>query len=377
MIIRKLLRFIFWSIAALFLIGLFTLSYLKLKKCYEPTYIIIENQKVNQDVLQQLRYLKNELHHKFAAERQQNMYPEGFVFTNALYGLAWIDFAEHLDKSSSLFQEATSEALWSYEQIISDNARKTFDPNLPLIYGAFYRGWSNYLLGKYLLLIPNQIDEKLLKDFSKNCESIRYTLNLTQKTYLESYVNQVWSADNVLCLASLRQYKRLTQSDEFEPTVQVWLSKIKNHQDKQYQLVPHAYNLDLEKGISEPRGSSQSLMNCFWIELDSAFAKKQFETYKKEFFSERLGFKAVREYPQQIDKQGDIDSGPVIWGIGGAASVVGVRAFLSNEDNKNAQLLSHSIECFGFPTIEKGHKKYLWEEALILDLFRVWTLAKT
>jgi hypothetical protein len=62
-------------------------------------------------------------------------------------------------------------------------------------------------------------------------------------------------------------------------------------------------------------------------------------------------------------------------GIGGAASIVGVKAFYVNGDTKNAALLSHSIETFGFPKKDIAHKKYLWSEVLILDLFRVWTLA--
>ncbi len=374
--INKIAKHILLSLVFSCLLCCLYVFYLQQKKCYVPNYIMVENQKINQDVLLQLRFLKKELHEKNGAEAQQNLYPEGFVFANALYGLAWINFAENLDKNSSLFSEAKTESRWAYEQIITDESRAVFNPNLPLIYGAFYRGWSNYLLSKHLLLETNQIDSSLLNTYVKNCVSIKYTLNLTQKTYIESYENQTWAADNVLCLASLRNYKRLTQSDDYEPTVIAWLSKIKTHLDSNYQLVPHFYDLKKEKGIAEPRGSSQSLMNCFWIELDSAFAKKQFDIYKKEFLSQRLGFKAVREYPQQIDKQGDIDSGPVIWGIGAAASVVGVRALASNGDTKNATQLSHSIECFGFPSTDTDAKKYLGANILMLDLFRVWTLAK-
>ncbi len=320
----------------------------------------------------QLRFLKEALHHQNAALEQQFQYPEGFIFSNTLYGLAWIDFAQHLDKNSDLFKEAQTESRWAWEQTQTEDGIRGFSTDLPLSRGAFYKGWTNYLLGKHLLLHPQQQENILLDVFTRNCKSIVYAIEKTKKSYLESYGDLAWPVDNVLCLASLKLYKKLTQRTDFEPAIQTWLGRIKANVEPTTQLVPHEFVL-LSNKKSLPRGSSQSLMNCFWQEIDSAFAKQQFEQYRHLFLAERLGFKGMRESLQGVVNQEDIDSGPVIWGIGGAASVVGVKALYVNGDIKNAHLLSHSIETFGFPKKDNLGKKYLWGEILILDLFRVWT----
>jgi len=47
----------------------------------------------SEDVKKQLSYLKTEIHDKQLAERMQQLFPEGYIFTNALYGLAWCEHA--------------------------------------------------------------------------------------------------------------------------------------------------------------------------------------------------------------------------------------------------------------------------------------------
>jgi hypothetical protein len=139
---------------------------------YQVTYISIENQRVNQDVLLQLRFLKEALHDQNAALEQQSQYPEGFIFSNALYGLAWIDFAQLLDKNSELFKEAQAESRWAWEQTQTEDGIRGFSTDLPLARGAFYKGWTNYLLGKHLLLNAQKQDTILLDIFTSNCKSI-------------------------------------------------------------------------------------------------------------------------------------------------------------------------------------------------------------
>ena len=44
-----------------------------------------------------------------------------------------------------------------------------------------------------------------------------------------------------------------------------------------------------------------------------------------------------REYPHGFEKSGDIDSGPIIWGAGAAATGIGLGASLANGDRETAQ----------------------------------------
>ena len=47
--------------------------------------------------------------------------------------------------------------------------------------------------------------------------------------------------------------------------------------------------------------------------------------YKEHFLDYRLGLPGIREYRKGVEGNGSVDSGPVIWDIGGSASIVGVR----------------------------------------------------
>jgi len=64
---------------------------------------------VNEEVLAQLHFLKDELHHNDAGRRMQKFFPEGFVFINALYGLSWCEIAKDFDPKTDLYQEALNE----------------------------------------------------------------------------------------------------------------------------------------------------------------------------------------------------------------------------------------------------------------------------
>jgi hypothetical protein len=185
-------------VKTLLLIPILLIVYINGCLYYSPSKNV---ESVNLDVLSQLKYLKFQLHEKHAATEMQGLFPEGFVFTTALYGLAWADFAENLNKKSPLFQEAIDEIKWSIEQVQSEVGKANFDPNLPLKYGAYYTGWATYLMGKYLVLNPN--DGIIAHIFNENCQYIKSAILDTKSPYLESYIGLAWPADNIMCLASL------------------------------------------------------------------------------------------------------------------------------------------------------------------------------
>ena len=141
------------------------------------------------DVLLQLNFLETELKQHNLGERMQQLFPEGYVFIHALYGLSWCELAlaDSL-QDEALKVKALQEALYAFDQINSDKARSTFQIELIPEYGIFYCGWKNYLLSKIL-----QVDrtfkghesyETLFKQQSKEIEE---ALNLNKSPYLESY----------------------------------------------------------------------------------------------------------------------------------------------------------------------------------------------
>ncbi len=386
-IIKRIVQF-------LVLLPVFLLLYINGKLYYSPNYKTEGTSVYNQDVLSQLRYLKNELHNNQAGEKMQALFPEGFIFTTVLYGLAWTDFVELMDKKHPLFQEANEEIKWSISQVNSDMGKAVFSDDLPLKYGAFYNGWSSYLMAKYLTI--NDLDKRdtaISNQFQNQCEAISEAIKTSKFDFLESYFHNAWQADNVLCLASLSLHDKI-YPPQYKTTIDTLLNNIKANSDAHTGLIAHIFkfiafeqrvitfdNGDASykagSGLYGARGSSQSLINCFLPDIDSVFAKDQFEKYKKHFIEYKFGLPAIREYPKGIDSQGDVDSGPVILGVGSSASIVAIRAMAENKEGEFYVPIRNSIEAFGFPNSFGFGKKYVFGELAVADAFIAWGNAKS
>lgn len=149
------------------------LIYLNCSLYYEPEFKEIESQMINEDVYYQLQFLKYAL--KDGADiEMQGLFPEGFVFINSLYGLSWCDLIEDLNPDCTIYKEGMEEISISLKKIDSEYGKSVFSERLPLKYGAFYRGWSNYLLGKKLKNQPEK--RRLSTDIAifRDCDKITY-----------------------------------------------------------------------------------------------------------------------------------------------------------------------------------------------------------
>ena len=268
------------------------------------------------DVLLQLNFLETELKHHNLGERMQQLFPEGYVFIHALYGLSWCELAlaDSL-QDEALKVKALQEALYAFDQINSDKARSTFQIELIPEYGIFYCGWKNYLLSKILQVDRtfkgHELYETLFKQQSKEIEE---ALNLNMSPYLESYSGHAWLADMFVAMASLSNYENV-YTPTFQSDIQVWLGQVKKNLDPQTQLIPHKVNSETNAVIEGPRGSSIGLSLRLLGEIDPAFGKEQFDLVRTHFITTKFGLPAVREYPKGDYSLGDVDSGPVILGV--------------------------------------------------------------
>lgn len=325
----------------------------------------------NKDVYNQLKYLqlKNDAG---AAYKMQELFPEGLMFFECLYGLAWADFISNFKTNSEIYNEGILEIDKCIKEVNSDFSKSIFYGETKLKNGAFFNGWSNYLLGKKLEIIPiNNRSDNEIDLFKDNCNRISIALNESKTPYLETYPDECWPADVTLCLASLAVHDRIFDK-KYDAIKTEWVEKVKLKLDKN-GLIPHAVDAVDGKVLIEARGSSQSLILSFLPEIDSVFSNQQFSVFKKLFVESRLGLNAIREYPKGTNDYGDIDSGPVIWGIGTASTIVAQKASIKNNDFELALEIQNGIEAIGFPVNKDGKKYYLNGYLDIVDAFIVWS----
>jgi hypothetical protein len=83
---------------------LLILMFINVKIHYSPSTKVVGRDTVNIDLLKQLRGLKHAANRNADVDMQR-LYPEGYLFFNALYGLAWCNFIQKLDPESEYFEE--------------------------------------------------------------------------------------------------------------------------------------------------------------------------------------------------------------------------------------------------------------------------------
>ncbi len=318
------------------------------------------------DLKAELQGLKHSLDNH-ADATMQKLYPEGYVFFNALYGLSWCNYLTHFAHGDST--AAHKEIQRAVDNVNSENGRAVFDRDLPIPYGAFYTGWSTYLLGKKLSVekpaARATVDIEL---FKQQCDIV--AKGLETKTFPASYPGRAWPADAVLCASSLALHDKL-----FEPTyqelIQQWVVRVKSHLDSN-GLIPHEVIPATGKIIEEARGSSQSLMLAFLRDVDDEFFHDQFVRYKEHFFDSRLGLIGIREYPVGRYGLGDVDSGPVVLQMGASATIVGLYAISYTGDAATIKLY-RELEALGMARHVGNEKNYLFGMLPMADAFIAWS----
>jgi hypothetical protein len=351
----------------IFLLFTVYLVYINFKLDHQPTF---NEDNLNIDVQHQLKYLKTRMHNGAALE-MQSLFPEGFLFLNALYTLSWCNLISNQDELSNVYKEGIEEVEWTIKEIESEEGIAIFPSDLPLPHGAYYRGWLNYCLGQKIKVEKGKNASDNAK-FKKNCSAIKSAIINSETPFLESYYSQCWPADMTACIASLNLHDQLF-NEEYKETIDSWINEVKLNLDSVTGLIPHAVYPFTGEPRTIARGSSQSLSLYFLSEIDHPFVAEQFTIYQELFKDCRFGLTGIREYPKGSSGMGDVDSGPVLLGIGGAASIVGQATFLKFNDLETSNALRQAIEAFGIGFCTDDSKNYLLGALPMADAFIVWS----
>jgi hypothetical protein len=325
------------------------------------------------DIIGQLNFIGKGLRSNNLGKQMQKIFPEGFVFINALYGLSWCELAiSDSTKDKKLIEKAISEALFAYNEINSDKAKAIFDSNLIPENGIYYLGWNNYLLSKILQIDTTFVDFGQYKNtFIDQCQTINKALNQSKSPYLQSYNNQTWPADMFVAMASIKNHDRIF-IPKYENEINDWIKKVQNRLDPITKMVSHQVDSRTGARLEGVRGSSISLIIRLLSEIDPSFAKEQYKLYKANFVTTTFGLPSISEYPKGQGGKADIDSGPVVFGVGFSGTIVSIGTFAKLGDLALAQQQYQTINAFGFGYTSKNEKKYLFGLMPIADAFIAW-----
>lgn len=330
--------------------------------------------RVGPDVLPQLRFLRAALDHG-AGEDMQAFFPEGFFFSHALYGLAWVEVGQRQAAGTPLHDEALREARWALAQLDTPAGRAPFAPALDPPYGVFYVGWGSWLRGGVLSLQPaDRRDPTEATRLAADCAALARAFAAHTSPFLTAYPGQAWPVDSTVAMAALRLHDNLFPP-QYNAAITAWIAAAQERLDPATGLLPHRVDAIDGQPLEGARGSSQSIIARFLPEIDPAWGRAQYARFRAQFVTTVGGLPGVREYPPGHDGASDVDSGPLPAGVSLSATVVTLGAALASGDRALADPVLHTGEFLGLPVTWSGTKRYAFGQLPVGDAFLVW--AKT
>ncbi|WP_433372644.1 hypothetical protein [Streptosporangium sp. CA-115845] len=307
-----------------------------------------------------------------AGDEAQRLFPEGYFFLHALYGLSWAEIG--IREPAGERATALREARWALERLDSPSGREPFSPDLTPPYGVFYLGWSNWLRGQVLSLQPaGRRDPGELRRFAGDSAALGAAFDASASPYLTAYPGQAWPVDSTVAMASLRLHDTLLPA-RFAGTAERWLREVRRRLDPRTGLLPHRADPDTGEVAEVARGTSQSVIHRFLVDIDPAFAAEQYLRFRDAYVVSPLGLgPAVREYPDGLDGPADVDSGPLPLGVSLSATAVTLGAAQVHGDAPLAEALAGYGELAGLPLDTPWTKRYAFGLLPIGDAFLAWS----
>ncbi|MEV6278990.1 hypothetical protein [Nocardia sp. NPDC051832] len=304
-----------------------------------------------------------------ADKQAQGLFPEGYFFTNALYGIAWVQAGLN---DPARRGQALRESRWALDRLESKAAKAVFDSQLRPAYGVFWAGWTNWLRGGVLSL-DGGADAELVRRFEAGSAEIAEAFSGSATPFLRAYPGQAWPVDSTVAIASLRLHDHL-RGPRFGAVVARWLEAVRPRLDPATGLLPHEVS-PVDGSVKDgARATSQTMIHRFLPEIDPGFARSQYAAFRRQFLAYPAGFgPGLREYPHGQGGSGDIDSGPLVAGISLSATVVGLGAARVNGDPDLAAAVGSEGELLGLPLTLPGSKRYAFGLLPIGDAFVVWS----
>lgn len=231
-----------------------------------------------------------------------------------------------------------------------------------------YLGHLNLMLAAYHTLGGTK--ESHLRLFPQVSEALIRKMPIHGTGLGETYPGQVFIADNVAAMASVALYEQ--SFPRAQPFSKGWAETLsKKYRHKKTGLLVHRLNTD-GSVVEGPRGCTLGWNSFYLPFVDAGLAKDQYETMKKVLGRERWGFAGLREYATGSRGGGDIDSGPVIFGLSSSGTGFAIAGARWHRDVAFLKGLLATSELVGCTIQTGGKRRYLLAplvgEAIVLAM---------
>ena len=193
------------------------------------------------------------------------------------------------------------------------------------LHNNLYLSHLNILLGSYQRLTGSDRYHGLHSEIS--CYLAQHLL-ASPTGNIRSYASmkEVWPADNAATLYSLYLYGRLNNSGLHKQPVQNWLAFMAAGGTDPATGLHKSELTGITRYSRYPRGCALSWTAKYMSSFAPKEARDLWQRYKK-FYKINFGIAAAfREYPAGVDLGMDYDTGPILFGMGSAATGLAMPA---------------------------------------------------
>jgi len=307
-------------------------------------------------------------------DAMQKIFPEGRLFSHSFYGFSLVNMVL-TEPEDSGFRKTAIEGIEKLLAVVEGMVDEgPFDKCKDIVPkgGIIFAGHANLLRAGYLLIGGKEGD--IAERFHENSQILYDAFMASTVGSLESYPWLIWPVDNICALESLRLHDVLFGTDYIKAGKK-WVGWMSSHTDRDSGMMVAQISASGDV-FDGPRGCALSWSLALMSGFAPEFALSQYSVYRKSWIIRVGGVTGVREWwPGQEGKM-DCDTGPIIGGIGAAASGFGIAAAKAHGDIENFQKLVREAELLSIPAWNTaGEINYFFGQVLLADVLMLW--AKT
>ena len=298
--------------------------------------------------------------------------PEGALFCNTLFGFSLICQAKKLPRESLERTRLLTILEGLIAKVESMRGRYPFELNADLNPpgGIIISGHENLLRAGYCALGGKRSD--IVAAFSRQSRLISDAILATPSGFPLCYKGYTWAQDCVFAVDSLRIHDRLYGTD-YSAAIGKYVSGLKQHIDPVSGLMIAQVDPASGKSIEGARGCAAAWGLSILPSLDADFSRSQYAIFRKSWYVDLLGCRAAHEWYRGKSTKTNFHAGPVVFGMGAAASGISIAAARRAGDRLSYSRLLRSLELVGLPFYTAGGEKYyFFRLCLMADVVSLW-----
>lgn len=221
-------------------------------------------------------------------------------------------------------------------------------------YGHGYLGYANLALSMLRLIEPDTPQAALNDELT---EALARRLAAAPYGIFETYPGEAYPPDMSMVAGSIALHDCAVGTPR-RPFMVAWQRAFSRYIDAKSGLLYQAADARTGTPVGPPRGSGAAIAAYSLSFADRALSDQLYAGLRRQAVNV-LGFGMMREYAAGRVGDGDIDSGPVLFGVGVSATGFALAAARLHHDDELFTRLYRTVELFGVPLGNAQSRHYL------------------